>query len=231
MSRRVISLLVAAVVVLVGGYAGYTYMFATTTSYANYSAPAFEEGASDDQRILGLQSDLGDAAAEMAQLQEMAAKVQLGKMKVMGRHLQQVSDELELRLSEIEDPQAKAEWEQYFKLKNDPRIIPGIGHFLRKFSLDELPQLYNVVCGELSLVGPRPFPHYHLECFGSDFRKLRRSVLPGITGLWQVSARSDGDIEVQEALDSYYIHNWSIWLDVDIMIRTFKAVFFSKGAY
>jgi len=107
-SRRVISLLVAAVVVLVGGYAGYTYMFATTTSYANYSAPAFEEGASDDQRILGLQSDLGDAAAEMAQLQEMAAKVQLGKMKVMGRHLQQVSDELELRLSEIEDPQAKA---------------------------------------------------------------------------------------------------------------------------
>ncbi|HPE13104.1 MAG TPA: hypothetical protein PL091_11440, partial [Actinomycetota bacterium] len=108
MSRRVISLLVAAVVVLVGGYAGYTYMFATTTSYANYSAPAFEEGASDDQRILGLQSDLGDAAAEMAQLQEMAAKVQLGKMKVMGRHLQQVSDELELRLSEIEDPQAKA---------------------------------------------------------------------------------------------------------------------------
>lgn len=130
-----------------------------------------------------------------------------------------------------EDAGAKAEWEQYFKLKNDPRIIPGIGHFLRKFSLDELPQLYNVVLGELSLVGPRPFPHYHLDSFGPEFRKLRSSVLPGITGLWQVSARSDGDVEVQEALDSYYIHNWSIWLDVDIMIRTFKAVFFSKGAY
>lgn len=108
MSRRLAILLVATVVALVGGYAAYTYMFATTTSYANYSAPAFEEGASDDQRVFQLQSDLGNAAAEMAQLQDMAAKLQFGKMKSMGRHLQQVSEELEPRLDQIEDPQAKA---------------------------------------------------------------------------------------------------------------------------
>ncbi len=107
MSRRILIALAAVLVAVVGGYAAYDYMFTTTTSYANYSAPAFEEGASDEQRIFQLQSDLGNAAAEMAQLQGMATKLQFGKMKAMGRHLQQVAGELEPRLSEIEDPQAK----------------------------------------------------------------------------------------------------------------------------
>lgn len=129
------------------------------------------------------------------------------------------------------NPAAKAEWNSHFKLKNDPRIINGIGTILRKTSLDELPQLWNVLKGEMSLVGPRPFPHYHLERFDEDFRCLRRSVLPGMTGLWQVSARSDGDLQVQESLDTYYIRNWSIWLDIYLLGRTFGVVFSGKGAY
>jgi Undecaprenyl-phosphate galactose phosphotransferase WbaP len=129
------------------------------------------------------------------------------------------------------NPDAKLEWNKYFKLKNDPRIIKGVGHLLRKTSLDELPQLWNVLRGEMSLVGPRPFPHYHLEQFDDSFRKLRMSVLPGMTGLWQVEARSDGDLDVQESLDTYYIRNWSIWLDLNILIRTIMVVFSCKGAY
>lgn len=129
------------------------------------------------------------------------------------------------------NPDAKAEWDQFCKLKEDPRILPGIGRLLRKTSMDEIPQLWNILKGEMSLVGPRPFPAYHNARFESEFRSLRTQVRPGLTGMWQVSARSDGDLNVQRSLDSYYINNWSLWLDLYILMRTARVVLTGEGAY
>lgn len=128
------------------------------------------------------------------------------------------------------DPALKAEWERDFKLKKDPRIT-RIGKFLRKFSIDEIPQLFNVVAGSMSLVGPRPLPAYHEKELDSRVLSMRRRVRPGMTGLWQVSGRSDAGTDGMEQFDSYYVRNWSLWLDIVILVRTFRAVSRSAGAY
>jgi Undecaprenyl-phosphate galactose phosphotransferase WbaP len=129
------------------------------------------------------------------------------------------------------DPARRDEWEVSHKLRDDPRLIPVIGRLFRRFSIDELPQLWAVIAGDMSLVGPRPFPDYHLQTFTPAFLELRQRVRPGITGLWQVTSRSDGGAAEQEAFDSYYIRNWSVWFDLYILGRTIIAIVTGRGAY
>ena len=146
------------------------------------------------------------------------------KFRTMVADAQKVLQDLLAR-----DPQARAEWDRDFKLKNDPRIT-RIGSFLRRTSLDELPQLINVLKGEMSLVGPRPIVLEEVDRYGDKARYFFK-VTPGITGLWQVSGRNDISYEERVLLDEYYAKNWSLWLDIEIIIRTFGAVFKKDGAY
>ena len=127
------------------------------------------------------------------------------------------------------DPTAREEWERDFKLKNDPRITKS-GAFLRKTSLDELPQIFNVLKGEMSLVGPRPIIAEELPRYG-EFKEDYLMVRPGITGMWQVSGRSDIDYEERVRLDSWYVRNWNLWLDIVLLFKTFYVVLARKGAY
>ena len=127
------------------------------------------------------------------------------------------------------DAEAKKEWEQDFKLKNDPRVTK-IGKFLRKTSLDELPQIFNVLKGEMSLVGPRPVVEAELEKYG-EYLDDYLLVRPGITGMWQVNGRSDTTYEERVHMDSWYVRNWSIWIDIMLLWRTVKSVVKCEGAY
>lgn len=126
------------------------------------------------------------------------------------------------------NPELKSEWERKFKLENDPRITP-FGRFLRKSSLDELPQLINVLRGEMSLIGPRPIVRKEMHYYAENIEILSR-VKPGVTGLWQVSGRSNLDYETRVRLDVNYVVNWSIWLDYYILLRTVIEVLSGRGA-
>jgi lipopolysaccharide/colanic/teichoic acid biosynthesis glycosyltransferase len=129
-----------------------------------------------------------------------------------------------------EDEAMKEEWEKSFKLRNDPRITK-IGRFLRKTSLDELPQIFNVLKGQMNFVGPRPVLQKELDMYYKEDAQYYLMVKPGITGLWQVSGRSDTDYPFRVATDKWYVQNWSLWLDTVILIKTVRVVLFRDGAY
>lgn len=128
-----------------------------------------------------------------------------------------------------ENPAARKEWEENFKLEHDPRVTK-LGAFLRETSLDELPQLWNVIRGDMSLVGPRPIVTAEVKRYGDHFREYSM-VLPGITGMWQASGRSDVSYEERVAMDTWYVRNWSIWVDLMYLFKTITVVFSRKGAY
>lgn len=136
------------------------------------------------------------------------------------------------RLKELfkNEPNMKKEWAENFKIKNDPRVT-RIGSFLRKTSLDELPQIFNVLKGEMNFVGPRPVIQEEIDNYYKKDAQYYFMVKPGITGLWQVSGRSDTDYNYRIETDKWYVLNWSLWLDIVILVKTIKVVFKKEGAY
>lgn len=128
-----------------------------------------------------------------------------------------------------ENPEMRRQWEKDRKIENDPRVTP-FGKFIRKTSLDELPQLINIFLGQMSFVGPRPVTESELVRYGDSVDYIL-SVTPGLSGMWQTSGRSDTAYEDRVVLDTYYIQNWSIWLDLWILIKTVWVVLGGKGAY
>ena len=127
------------------------------------------------------------------------------------------------------DYDLRMEWEKTHKLQNDPRIT-AIGKFLRRTSFDEFPQLINILKGDMSLVGPRPIVDQEINKYGEDYNRIF-SIKPGLTGLWQVSGRSDTEYEDRVSYDAYYLQSWSVWLDLWIIFKTFGVILTGKGAY
>lgn len=135
----------------------------------------------------------------------------------------------DLRLTEqffIENPDLRKDWDEYQKIpeNKDPRIIPVIGHFVRKTDLDEIPQLINVLKGEMSIVGPRPYMPREKKLMGKYFDRIL-SIKPGLIGLWQITGRNDYTFEERLQVDTWYIQNWSMWLDIVIIFKLFAKVF------
>lgn len=151
-------------------------------------------------------------------------KIKCWKFRTMVKDADKCLDQL------LENPKMKAEWSKFYKLKNDPRIT-SIGKFLRKTSLDELPQFYNVLKGNLSIVGPRPCVESELkENYGAKTQKIL-SIRPGITGIWQVSGRNDLTRNQRIRIEELYIDNHNLIMDMKIILRTIPHMIFSKGAY
>jgi lipopolysaccharide/colanic/teichoic acid biosynthesis glycosyltransferase len=128
------------------------------------------------------------------------------------------------------DTAARAEWERDAKLKSDPRIIPKVGHLLRRYSFDELPQLWNVLVGEMSVVGPRPVPPDEIVRYQNYYYEYTQ-MWPGMTGLWQVSGRNGTTFATRVFLVHHYASNWSLWLDAWILAKTPLVVITKRGAY
>jgi lipopolysaccharide/colanic/teichoic acid biosynthesis glycosyltransferase len=127
------------------------------------------------------------------------------------------------------NPKAQEEWNRNFKLKHDPRITP-IGRFLRKTSLDELPQLWNVLIGDMSLIGPRPVVDKELDRYKENVHYYLE-VKPGMSGLWQISGRNDTNYADRVYLDAWYAKNWSLWYDIIILFKTMMVLLKRNGAY
>lgn len=145
------------------------------------------------------------------------------------RSMYQNADELLIRHLD-NNPELKDQWNKFQKLKGNDIRVTKIGFFIRKYSLDELPQIFNVLKGDMSLVGPRPYLPREKELMNS-FYNIIITTLPGITGYWQVSGRANVTFEGRLKLDNWYIRNWSIWIDMILLIKTIKVVFCGKGAY
>lgn len=136
------------------------------------------------------------------------------------------------KVSELlgENPTFKKEWEEFRKIKNDPRVTP-FGKLLRKISLDELPQFYNALKGDLSIVGPRPVKEEEIIAYYKENAAKILSVRPGVTGLWQVSGRNHLSMKERVSLESAYVDKQSFFLDLYLIAKTIPAMLFSKGAY
>jgi lipopolysaccharide/colanic/teichoic acid biosynthesis glycosyltransferase len=141
------------------------------------------------------------------------------------RTMYERSDELLAQVEEFNES-----GEGLFKIRNDPRVTP-VGRLLRRFSVDEMPQLINVIRGEMTLVGPRPLPRRDFENYYEEWHYSRHSGLPGLTCLWQVSGRSDVNFHNMCILDDYYLRNQNAMMDFKILLRTVGVVLFAKGAY
>jgi len=128
------------------------------------------------------------------------------------------------------NPSEKAYWEQYKKLQNDPRVVGKVARFIRKSSLDELPQLWNVLIGDMSLVGPRPILANEVTPYGRSIAQYY-SVTPGITGLWQVMGRNNVTFARRVVMETWYVKNWSLWLDIGLLFKTVPALLNRSGAY
>lgn len=130
-----------------------------------------------------------------------------------------------------ESDAARFEYERTMKLRDDPRILPVVGKIIRKASVDELPQLWSIIKGDMSLVGPRVMPSREVDLYSEEGRDMRRDMPPGLTGFWQVEHRNDSDFQVREIADSFYVANWSVWLDLWIILRTVRVVLTGAGAF
>lgn len=131
----------------------------------------------------------------------------------------------------VDNPSARIEYDRTMKLRDDPRTVPVIGKIIRKWSIDELPQLWMILKGNMSLVGPRIMPEREVSLYSEQGRQLRRDMLPGLTGFWQVEHRNDSDFRIREIADSFYVANWSVWLDLWIILRTVRVVLTGAGAF